>query len=76
MNNLFEILRRSKYGCWVNGEYYGILGYSDDNLILAPSLNALQEMLKICEEYAASHGFIYSVRIKTQRNARLNAWPS
>ena len=54
MNNLFEILRRSKYGCWVNGEYYGILGYSDDNLVLAPSLNALQEMLKICEEYAAS----------------------
>ena len=39
MNNLFEILRASKYGCWIYGEYYGIFGYSDDNLLLTQCIN-------------------------------------
>ena len=46
MNKLFQILRASKYGCWINGEYYGILGYSDDNLLLAPR-NA-ENLRRIC----------------------------
>ena len=37
-NILFEKLRRSGYGCWLNGQYHGIFGYSDDNLLLAPSM--------------------------------------
>ena len=41
-NELFEILRNSGYGCWLNGSFHGIFGYSDDNLLLAPSLYALQ----------------------------------
>ena len=32
----------------------GIFGYSDDNLLVAPSLDSLQEMLKTCELFAAS----------------------
>ena len=60
MNDLFELLRRSKYGCWINGYFFGILGYSDDNFLLAPSLHALQEMLFICESYAASHDLKFS----------------
>ena len=67
MNNLFEILRASKYGCWIYGEYYGILGYSDDNLLLAPSIYALQEMLKICEEYAALHDLKFSTEANPKR---------
>ena len=30
-------------GCWVNNVYMGIFGYSDDNLLTAPSLDSLQE---------------------------------
>ena len=44
----------------MNSDYMGICGYSDDNLLLAPSLEALQEMLKTCEEYAASHNLKFS----------------
>ena len=51
-NLLFNELRRSGYGCFVNGFYHGIFGYSDDNLLLAPSEYALQKMLKICEKFA------------------------
>ena len=62
-NNLFEILRKSGYGCWVNGIFHGIFGYSDDNLLLAPSVFALQEMLKICERFAAEHNLTFSTDI-------------
>ena len=60
INDLFNILRKSKYGCWVNGDYFGILGYSDDNLLLAPSLFALQQMVLICENYALAHDLKFS----------------
>ena len=43
---LFAILKRRRTGCWVLGTYHGIFGYSDDNWLLAPSLGALQDMLK------------------------------
>ena len=59
-NILFEKLRKSGYGCWVNGIYSGIFGYSDDNLLLAPSLFALQKMLTICEEFAEEHNLKFS----------------
>ena len=60
MNDLFKNLRKSRIGCWINGDFFGILGYSDDNLLLAPSLHALQEMVTICESYAASHCLKFS----------------
>ena len=47
-------------GCWIKGTYHGIFGYSDDNFLLAPSLSALQEMLKSCEEYARLHNLKFS----------------
>ena len=62
-NILFSNLRRSGYGCWTNGRYTGIYGYSDDNLLLAPSIFALQKMLDICEKFAADHGLVFSTDI-------------
>ena len=58
------------------GNYHGIFGYSDDNWLLAPSLNALQDMLVTCEEYAASHNLQFStdpnpVKCKTKLMAFL-----
>ena len=49
MNDLFVRLRRKKQGCWVNEDYIGIIGYADDNFLLSPMLDGLQEMLKTCE---------------------------
>ena len=54
MNDLFNILRTSKFGCWVNGDYFGILGYSDDNFLSVPSIFALQQMVTLCENYAST----------------------
>ena len=53
VNGLFQELRRNRSGRWVENSLLGILGYSDDNILLAPSVEALQTMLNICEMYAA-----------------------
>ena len=44
----------------MNSDYLGILGYSDDNLLIAPSADALQDMLEICEEFAKEHNLKFS----------------
>ena len=37
-----------------------MFGYSDDNLLMAPSIYALQKMLRICEKFAQEHNLIFS----------------
>ena len=59
-NDLFRNLRRNGSGCWLGSAFAGIFGYSDDNLLLAPSLEALQEMLETCENYALEHNLKFS----------------
>ena len=62
-NDLFNILRKNKTGCWVNNAFMGIFGYSDDNLLVAPSLDSLQEILKTCELFAEEHNLKFSTNI-------------
>ena len=57
---LFALLESRRSGCWVNGQFLGLLGYSDDNICLAPSIQALQDMLETCEAYAAVHNLKFS----------------
>ena len=67
IDDLFKILRRKKTGCWVNGSFVGILGYADDLLILAPSLDALQEMITTCENYAKSLNLTFSTHVNPKK---------
>ena len=60
MEGLFKELRRRRSGCWIQGEFRGIYGYSDDNWALAPSLTALQDMITTMEVYARSHNLTFS----------------
>ena len=57
---LFSLLEKRRTGCWVEEEYRGIWGYSDDNWAMAPSLSALQDMINTMEEYAMSHNLKFS----------------
>ena len=50
VNDLYKLLRKRRSGCWINGHYMGILGYSDDILLLAPTVDSLKDMVKSCEE--------------------------
>ena len=60
MNGLFKLLRKRKSGCWVQGNYSGIVGYADDNFLMAPTQEALKEMLITCYEYATEHNLKFS----------------
>ena len=64
---LFSLLEQRRAGCWIKGHFLGLLGYSDDNVCLAPSLHALQEMIKTCEEFAKSHNLRFSTDPNPQK---------
>ena len=65
-NDLFKLLRNKSTGCWVNSSYQGIFGYSEDNILMAPSISAIQDMLTACEKYAQEH----NLRFSTDPNPR------
>ena len=68
VNGLFEELQKNKSGCWVGSTFLGLLGYSDDNFLLAPSREALQSMLSICEKYANDHGLKFSTDLDPKKS--------
>ena len=51
VNELFMRLRVRKSGCWIGLHYVGMVGYADDDWLIAPSITALQDMLNTCEEF-------------------------
>ena len=57
---LFDILRKKQTGCWVNDKFIGIVGYAGDLLLLLPTLDGLQEMVKTCEEFATRNNLKFS----------------
>ena len=60
IDGLFKFLRRKKTGCWLYKEFVGILGYADDLILLAPSRDALQEMITNCGKFAKELNLTFS----------------
>ena len=67
-NGIFQQLRRKKIGCHVGGTYVGILGYADDLYLMSPSMDGLQEMLKVCETYADTHNLKFSTNANPSKS--------
>jgi hypothetical protein len=55
INGLITRLTQASVGCTVGRNYLGCVSYADDLVLLAPNLSALNEMIKICELYAAEY---------------------
>ena len=51
LDDIFQILKDSGFGCWIGPYFYGIGGYADDLALLSPDRFGLQNMLDICKEY-------------------------
>ena len=68
VNGLFQKLRELKTGCWIDLHYVGMVGYADDDWLLAPSRSALQEMLNTCEIYNKEHGLQFSTDPKPAKS--------
>ena len=54
--------------CCVGRNYVGVLGYADDLYLMSPSVDGLQEMLKVCEKYAQTHNLKFSTDEKPSKS--------
>ena len=59
-DDLSAALRDTKVGCHIHDECINSLSYADDMVLLAPTLDALQRLIGVCEVYAARHDIVYN----------------
>ena len=56
IDDLYSKLINSGVGCKINNMFFGCFSYADDIALLAPSREALQIMINICEKFFREHG--------------------
>ena len=64
---LLERLAKSGQGCHVGKMFAGCLEYADDVVLLSPTVDALENMLKICEKYSVD----FSIKFNTSKSKLL-----
>ena len=60
LDPLLKELRDSSFGCRIGAHWYGALAYADDLILLAPSVQSLQNMVKICQDHASKNDLLFS----------------
>ena len=60
VDELLEKLKNKGIGCYIDHLFTGALGYADDIILICPSVTALKEMIKICENYAKDHNILFN----------------
>lgn len=60
IDDLIKQLRRNRHGCWMNGDFVGVVVYADDIVLLSPTLDGLQKMINTCYDYTAEHNLTFS----------------
>ena len=63
IDDLFDILKKSGFGCMIKGYYYGAVSYADDIVLLCPSLHGLQQMINITKEFFDNLDLVISLNI-------------
>ena len=71
IDELIKRLRRNKTGCWINGNFVGVIVYADDIILLSPTLDGLQEMIKTCSDYTTQHLAHITIPRKVKQNVCL-----
>ena len=62
MDVLIKHLKLTKFGCAINGVYFGCILYADDIELLSTSLSALQSMLIICKSFTEAMNIKYNCK--------------
>ena len=60
VDELLEKLKKKGIGCHIDHLFTGALGYADDIILVCPSVTAMNEMIKICENYANEHNILFN----------------
>ena len=61
IDNLLAKLSNCGAGCYIGSDFVGVLAYTDDIVLLAPTLSALHKMLHMCELYASAYDIKFNV---------------
>ena len=60
VDDLLEKLKNNGIGCHIGHHFVGAFGYADDLILLSPSVQDMEKMIKICEEYADEHNILFN----------------
>ena len=66
IDSLFIELSDSGFGCKIKDRYFGCIDYADDISFIAPSREALQQMINIAKQFFDKHG----IKISTNPDAK------
>ena len=59
-DDLSATLRDTGIGCHIHDGCINSLSYADDMVLLAPTTDALQDLINVCQVYAAEHDIVYN----------------
>ena len=62
MDDLIADIVQKGDGCWMGTQFYGILVYADDILLLSPTVSGLQKMLNTCSDFGTSKGLEFNCK--------------
>ena len=60
IDELLIQLEASNVGCYMGGTFAGAFAYADDLTLLSPSVEALNTMIEICNNYASEYDIIFN----------------
>ena len=68
INKLLAILRRSGFGCHINGIFYGAVIFADDIFLLSASKNGLQAMVDLCSRFVSARNLTFGTSVDSQKS--------
>ena len=60
IDDLINQLGRNRTGCWADGDFVGVIVYADNIVLLSPTLDKLQKIIRTCSTYAKKHNLSFS----------------
>ena len=76
MDGLLNELQQSGVGCHMGKVFAGAFAYADDIILLSPSVQALNTLLFICNDYASRSVFQLGLFLRALRPARTGLRPA
>ena len=60
IDDLLAVTAKCGYGARFSDVFVGCLAYADDMTLISPTVNGMQKMLGICDEYARDHSLMFN----------------
>ena len=68
LDPMLQSLKNSGYGCTIGTHFFGAVAYADDVLIMATSVQGLQQMVDLCQQHAAENNLVFSTDVDPRKS--------